>query len=272
MRICSLVKSGAAWVQRLAVHLMGWSGLFHEGPWRRSIAMAGLGGAISLALLLLRGVLRIPDTVAETLFIMVHPMHVFVAAATMVRLLTRNGRFRSLPATAISYPIAIAIVTITDSLLPYVAEWLLALPSRHVHIGFAEFWWIVHPLAIAGIASGLAVPRLRLRPSLVLAASILPPLFDMMMAMWKPLDPVADITIAVFAGLCVWIYLLGTAAAAAAITRGSSAISKLKATLVPYLEATEGETDIDPTGKRWYSRHQPCQNRKRTGSSSSRRR
>jgi len=79
---------------------MGWSGLFHEEPWRRSIAMAGLGGAISLALLLFRGVLRIPDTVAETLFIMVHPIHVFVAAATMVRLLTRNGRFRSLPAVA----------------------------------------------------------------------------------------------------------------------------------------------------------------------------
>jgi hypothetical protein len=212
--------------------------------------MAGLGGAIGLALLLVRGALRIPDTVAETLFTIVHPVHVFVGTATMVRLLTRSGRFRALPAALISYPLAIALVTITDSLFPYLAEWLLALPSRHVHISFVEIWWLVHPIAIAGIAAGLALPRLRLRPPLVLAASMLPPLFDMIMAMWKALDPAAVVTIALFTGLSVWLYLLGTAAAAAIITRGAAAVPKLNAALAPYLEATVGEVGVDPALQR----------------------
>jgi hypothetical protein len=226
-----------------------------EGPWRQSLVMAGLGAGAGLALLLVRGVLRIPATVTETLFTIVHPAHIFVAAATMARLLDRGGRYSALPAAAISYALAMVIVTFTDSLLPYVAEWLLALPSRHVHIGFVEIWWLVHPLAITGAAAGLAVPRLRLRPPLVLAASVLPPVFDMMMAMWKPLDPAAVVTIAVFTGLSVWAYLLGMAAVVAVLVRGTGSGARLATVMVPCLEAVRSGTDIDLGRKQWYLRH-----------------
>jgi len=201
MRICSFVKHVETRIRGLAERCLHAAGMLRPGPVPSSVVLASLGGAIGLLLLLVRGALRIPDTVAEVLFVIAHPLHVFVAAATLVRLLVRSGRFRPLPAAAVSYPLAIAIVTTVDSLLPFLGEWVLALPSRHVHIGFVEFWWIVHPLALAGTAVGLAAPRLRLPPALVLAASILPPAFDMMMAMWNPLDPAAVLTIAASRGI-----------------------------------------------------------------------
>jgi len=270
MRICSIVKRAGARVRVLAARCARAGDMLRSGPVRRSAALAALGGAIGLVLLLVRGALGIPDTVAEVLFVIVHPLHVFVAAATLARLLVRSGRFRSLPAAAVSYPLAIAITTAADSLLPYLGEWLLALPSRHVHVGFVEIWWLVPPLAIAGTAAGLAAPRLPLRPPLVLAASILPPLFDMMMAMWKPLDPAALVTIAVFTSLSVWTFLLSMAAATACITSRSGVASALKTRTDRYLVTLVGAPGIDPAGAGWYAARTPCRNRRKTASSSSR--
>lgn len=270
MRICSLVKRAGTRIRGLAARCENEGGRFRPGPLRRSVSLAALAGALGLVLLLARGALGIPDTVAEILFVIVHPLHVFVAAATLSRLLARSGRFRPLPAAVIGYPLAIAITTAADSLLPYLGEWLLALPSRHVHVGFVEIWWIVHPLAIAGTAAGLAAPRLPLRPPLVLVASVLPPLFDMMMAMWKPLDPAALVTIAAFTGLSVWVYLLSMAAAAACLTSRSGAASALKSGFDRHLGALVSTPGIDPAGAEWYAARTPCRNRRRTGSSSSR--
>lgn len=270
MRICSFVKRAEAQIRWLAARCAHAGDILCTGSLRRSVALAALGGAIGLALLLVRGALGIPDTVAEVLFVIVHPLHVFVAAATLARLLARPGRLRPLPAAAVGYPLAIAITTAADSLLPYLCEWLLALPSRHVHVGFVEIWWLVHPLAIAGTAAGLAAPRLPLRPPLVLVTSVLPPLFDMMMAMWKPLDPAALVTIAAFTGLSVWTYLLSMAAAAACVTSRSGAASAWNTSFDRHLGALVGATGIDPAGAEWYAARTPCPNRRRTGSSSSR--
>jgi hypothetical protein len=270
MRLFSFVKNLVACFRGPVARSVNAGGIPRHGPWRRSVVLASLAGAIGLVLLLVRGALGIPDTAAEALFVIVHPLHVFIAAATLVRLLSRPGRLRPLVAAAVGYPLVIAIVTTVDSLLPYLAELLLALPSRHVHIGFVEFWWLVHPLAITGTAAGLAAPRLRLRPRLVLAASLLPPVFDMMMAMWKPLDPAALLTIALFTGLSVWTYLLALAAAAAGVSCLARAASGPRFSVDRYLATMVSDTGVDPAGVGWYSWGEPCRNRRRTGSSSSR--
>jgi hypothetical protein len=270
MRLFSFVKHLAPRIRGPAAPRAPEGDPAHRGSWRRSVVLASLAGAIALALLVVRGALGIPDTAAEFLFVIVHPLHVFVAAATLVRLVSRSGRLRPLAAAAVSYPLAIAIVTTVDSLLPYLAEWLLVLPSRHVHIGFVEIWWLVHPLAIAGVAAGLAAPRLMLRPPLMLTASLLPPVFDQMMAMWKPLAPAALVTIAAFTGLSVWIYLLATAAAAAAVTCLVHAAPAPQLSVAGYLDAMVRAAGVDSAGAGWYAQDQPCRNPRRTGSSSSR--
>lgn len=185
--------------------------LLRHDPLPRSAAGAGLAAVVAVVVLLVHEVLKIPATAAETLFVLVHPLHVFLGALTVVRLLVRDGRMPGLKAAAIGYPLSIAIVTIADSLLPFLAELLLALPSRHVHVGFVEFWWIVHPMAIAGILIGLRASRVHHHRLLVLAISALPPLYDMMMAMWKPLDALAVLTVFLFVAASVWFYLAGTA-------------------------------------------------------------
>jgi hypothetical protein len=213
---------------------------FLHDPWRRSAAMAGLGAIIGAIVLLVHGTLKIPAAATETLFVLVHPAHVCIGAMTMMRVLVREGRVPPIGAAAISYLLSIAIVTIADSLLPFLGELLLSLPSRHVHVGFVEIWWVVHPMAVAGIALALGAPRLRLHPLLVLAASALPPLYDMMMAMWKALDPVAIVTIPLFAALSVWTYLVGTAVVLAGVAHGTGAGSARGRVIGLYLNAVQG--------------------------------
>jgi hypothetical protein len=207
----------------------------------RSAAAAGLAAVVAVVVLLVHEALKIPATAAETLFVIAHPLHVFLGALTVMRILVREGRMLRLPAAAISYPLAIVIVTIADSLLPFLAELLLALPSRHVHFGFVEFWWIVHPMAIAGILLGLRASRVHQHRLPVLAISALPPLYDMMMAMWKPLDALAVITVFFFVATSVWVYLAGTAFTIAWLTCHRGTGPALDRTIGRYLDEVQGQ-------------------------------
>jgi len=51
----------------------------------------------------------------------------------------------------IGYFGSIGIATLSDSIIPYLGELMLNLPNRGIHLGFIEKWWLVNPLAVAGV-------------------------------------------------------------------------------------------------------------------------
>ncbi|OHB65805.1 MAG: hypothetical protein A2Y76_06280, partial [Planctomycetes bacterium RBG_13_60_9] len=103
--------------------------------------------------------LRLSREVSAGLFWTFHPLHVVLSAfvtAAMYRLHGNRGLWQTL---AVGYVGAIGIATLSDSLIPYAGELLLDLPHREVHIGAIEKWWLVNPLAIAGIGLASVRPR-----------------------------------------------------------------------------------------------------------------
>ena len=106
--------------------------------------------------------LRMRPGVSETLFWVFHPLHVLVSAWTttaMYRLYAEESRVRLV---VIGYFGSVGIATFSDSVIPYVGEWLLDLPNKGLHIGAIEKWWLVNPLALAGILLGRFYPTIRL--------------------------------------------------------------------------------------------------------------
>jgi hypothetical protein len=104
----------------------------------------------------------LPHKVAYNIFYVLHPLHVLLSAlvtASMFKLHTckkitgkcLKGECNFLILVFIGYVGAIGIATLSDSLIPYVGEALLDMPKRELHIGFIEKWWLVNPLALAGV-------------------------------------------------------------------------------------------------------------------------
>jgi len=53
----------------------------------------------------------------------------------------------------------VGIASLSDSIIPYVAEYLLGMPNRGIHLGFIEKWWLVNPMAMIGIFIAWLWPR-----------------------------------------------------------------------------------------------------------------
>jgi len=95
---------------------------------------------------------RVSHSLSAILFWSLHPFHVVLSAlvtAGMYRLHSKGALWKTI---LIGYFGSIGIASLSDSIIPYLGEWLLDLPNRGLHLGFIEKWWLVNPLAIAGIA------------------------------------------------------------------------------------------------------------------------
>jgi hypothetical protein len=148
---------------------------------------------------------QVPRHMSETLFWGLHPLHVLLSAlvtTAMYRLHAHGGFWRTL---LIGYVGSIGIATVSDSLLPFIGEWLLQMPHRGVHLGFIEKWWLVNPLAFAGIALACVWPRTRFPHAAHVFISTWASLFHMTMAMDGQLGPLAMVTCAVFLFISVWV-------------------------------------------------------------------
>jgi hypothetical protein len=100
---------------------------------------------------------------------------------------------------------SVGIATISDCVIPYVGETLLELPNRGVHLGFVEKWWLVNPLAAAGIALGYLWPRTKITHAGHVLLSTWASLFHMTMAMGGEFGILEYATTALFLFLAVWI-------------------------------------------------------------------
>lgn len=166
------------------------------------------GAATGIVIMAVFMVTDVPRATSETLFWMFHPMHVFLSAlatTAMYRLHARSGGRRFWRTVAIGYAGSIGIATLSDSMIPYLGEWLLDLPYRGIHFGFIEKWWLVNPLALAGILVACAWPRTRFPHAGHVLLSTWASLFHMTMALGQEPDVLTVILIAAFLFVAVWV-------------------------------------------------------------------
>lgn len=143
--------------------------------------------------------------ISNALFWFFHPLHVLLSAlvtTSMYRIHTDSNIWRTV---IIGYVGSVGIATLSDSLMPFVGEWLLDLPNRGLHLGFIEKWWLVNPLAFAGIGLGYLVSHTKIPHAGHVLISTWASIFHITMALGSTIDVVTTILIAVFLFLAVWV-------------------------------------------------------------------
>ncbi|HRT05681.1 MAG TPA: hypothetical protein P5204_08285, partial [Kiritimatiellia bacterium] len=131
--------------------------------------------------------------------------HVLLSAQATAATFRRAGGAGFWRILAVAYFGGVAIGTVSDSLIPYLGEWLFSLPNAHVHVGFIEEWWLVNPAAFIGIALGAWKAKTRMPHALHVWVSTGASLFHVAMAMGGSLSAAVLGGLAVFLFLSVWL-------------------------------------------------------------------
>jgi hypothetical protein len=148
---------------------------------------------------------HLPKEISAGLFWTFHPLHVVLSGFVTAAMYRLHGNHRLWQTLWIGYVGAIGIATLSDSLIPYAGELLLDLPHRGVHIGAIEKWWLVNPLAVAGVALAFVRPRTKFPHAGHVLLSTWASLFHMTMALGTDVDAATMVLIATFLFLAVWI-------------------------------------------------------------------
>ena len=154
---------------------------------------------------------RMPSDISYNIFYVLHPIHVVLSALVTVSMYEfhkcgSGGKKRDLWALlAIGYFGSIGIETISDSVIPYLGEAMLGMPNKGMHIGFIEKWWLVNPLAIAGVAIAYFKPSTRFPHAGHVLLSTWASLFHMIMAVGQPVNGIMYLGIFAFLFLAVWL-------------------------------------------------------------------
>ena len=141
----------------------------------------------------------------ETLFWVLHPGHVFLSALVTAGMYRLHGSGRLLPTLLIGYFGSIGIGTLSDCVIPYVGEILLDMPYRELHLGFIEKWWLVNPLAFAGIGLAFWRPSTKFPHAGHVLLSTWASLFHMIMALGTGHDFFTVVVMALFLFIAVWV-------------------------------------------------------------------
>lgn len=161
----------------------------------------GTGIAI-MAFIVLTGV---PQATSGALFWTFHPIHVFLSALVTAAMYSLHSRGKLVAIVLIGYVGSVGIATLSDSLIPYVGEYLLGLPNRGVHLGFIEKWWLVNPLALLGIAVAWFWPQTKFAHAGHVLLSTWASLFHMTMALGDNVTALTWALVPVFLFLAVWV-------------------------------------------------------------------
>ncbi len=172
---------------------------------RVHVPFTAMGTVSGIAIILILFLTHASRTVSEAMFWSLHPLHVLLSAQVTTAMYRLHTSRRPVRALLIGYSGSVGIATLSDSLIPFVGEWLLGLPNRGLHLGFIEKWWIVNSLAFLGIALGWVWPRTRFPHAGHVLLSTWASLFHMTMAVEGQLTWSAVGVVAVFLFLAVWI-------------------------------------------------------------------
>ncbi len=146
-----------------------------------------------------------------SIFYTLHPIHVLLSALVTASMYKINkcghikGKCNLWILLMIGYIGSIGIATTSDSLIPYLGEVLLHMPNRGLHIGFIEKWWLVNPLAIAGVVIAYFWPKTTFPHAGHVLLRTWTSLFHIIMATGEILSVLSYVTIFLFLFLAVWI-------------------------------------------------------------------
>lgn len=160
-----------------------------------------LSGVAIMAVIVFAGV---PRPWSTTLFGIFHPLHVLLSALATAGMYRLHSRGKLWLTIAVGYVGAIGIATLSDCVIPYVGERLLGLEAR-IHLGFVELWWLVNPLACAGIAVAYFWPRTKFPHAGHVLLSTWASLFHVTMALGDDFNPATWIVVPLFLFLAVWL-------------------------------------------------------------------
>ncbi len=154
---------------------------------------------------------KLPSNLSFNIFYVLHPLHVVLSAlvtASMYEFHKCDGRGKRCNIwilLIIGYIGSIGIATMSDSIIPYLGEIILGMPNRGIHIGFIEKWWLVNPLAVAGIAIAYFRPSTKFSHAGHVLLSTWASLFHMIMAIGQSLNWIMYLGILFFLFLAVWL-------------------------------------------------------------------
>jgi len=148
---------------------------------------------------------RFDHHIAHKLFYIFHPAHVVLSAmvtGSMFYLHSKKKRFGAI--LLISVIGSLGIATLSDSLIPYVGEWLLG-TEPHWHIGFIEAWYIVNPAALLGALIAYFWPHTKFPHSGHVLLSTWASSFHMIMALGAGISLAETFISLFFLFLAVWL-------------------------------------------------------------------
>lgn len=172
---------------------------------KRHVPFTTFGTLTGIAIMIAMFFAQVPRSVSVGLFWILHPLHVLLSALVTTAMYVLHGRLCVWSILWIGYVGSVGIATVSDSLIPFVGEWMLDLPHRGVHLGFIEKWWLVNPLSLAGILIGAWWPHTKVTHAGHVLLSTWASLFHITMAMGSGLTVVHISLIGVFLFLAVWI-------------------------------------------------------------------
>ena len=176
--------------------------LRHHVPFTVLGAVTGIIGVIIIVAI---GALPSVSGVSETVFYVLHPLHVVLSAGVTTAMYRKYTRGRILPTILVGYLGSIGVATLSDSVVPFIGELLLDLPHAEAHIGFIEEWQIVNPAALLGIAIGLWIPHTLFPHAGHVLISTWASLFHTIMALGETVEWLQFLPIFVFLFLAVWL-------------------------------------------------------------------
>jgi len=148
---------------------------------------------------------NVPHDPIETLFNIFHPAHVVLSAmATTAIFKNYTQKPNFIKTLIVGYIGAIAVATLSDSIIPYIGESLLNMEA-HAHIGFIESWYIVNPAAIAGVLIAYHWPKTHFPHAGHVLLSTWASSFHMIMSINQDLSPLILAGCLIFLFLAVWL-------------------------------------------------------------------
>ncbi len=115
-----------------------------------------LGGLTGIVLMVALVLFKVkPDTV-KPVFESFHSLHVLLSAVVTAAMYRRYSR-NLVAGVLIGYTGSVGIGTLSDIIFPYLGGSLVG-AHMHLHLAFIEHWWLINPVALLGVAIGMARP------------------------------------------------------------------------------------------------------------------
>ncbi len=169
-------------------------------------AFGAVTGIAILLIIIFTNVFSQFSEVSSNIFFILHPIHIVLSAIVTTAIYNlHKHKLNFLWGILIGYVGSIGIATLSDSIIPYVGEFILDLPHKGIHLGFIEKPWLTNPAAFLGIAIAFLKPMTKFPHSGHVLISTWASLFHTIMAMGQTINLMTLFAVFVFLFLAVWL-------------------------------------------------------------------